>query len=395
MATKKGIRSLDAGNLRAFVRVDFNVPLENGVITDDTRIQAALPTIRLLVEQGARVVLASHLGRPKRQRTDEFSLGPVAARLAELLNTKVTLATDCIGPAVESAVAGLEPGSVLLLENLRFHAGEEKNDPEFARGLAKLADIYVNDAFGSAHRAHASTVGVPELVQPAVAGLLMERELEYLGKALHSPDRPFYAVLGGAKVSDKIGVITKLLQTADGVLIGGAMAYTFLAAMRRQIGASLVEPDKIDMARDIMIDSLKRGVPLYLPVDHVVARERTATAKTEVVHRDTIPDGWEGLDIGPATATMYSDILRRAKMVVWNGPMGVYEIEQFAHGTTAIALALADLDVTTIVGGGDCVAAVHRAGVADRLSHISTGGGASLEFLEGKELPGVAALSDA
>lgn len=393
--SKKSVRSLDAGNRRVFVRVDFNVPLEAGSISDDTRIRASLPTIELLAKQGARIVLASHMGRPKGNRDEALSLRPAAERLGELLGAKVALAPDCVGDAVEKQAGALGRGQVLMLENLRFHAGEEKNDPAFARSLAKLGDIYVNDAFGTAHRAHASTVGVPELLRPAVAGLLMERELEFLGKALHNPERPFYAILGGAKVTDKIGVIRKLLETSDGVLIGGAMAYTFLVAMRRHIGASLVELDKVEIAREILIESLRRNVPIYLPLDHVVASERTATAKATIVHRDMIPEGYEGLDIGPSTAEMYADILRRGKMVIWNGPMGMFEIEQFAHGTNAIAQSLAELDATTIVGGGDCVAAVRKAGVADRLSHISTGGGASLEFLEGRELPGVAALTDA
>lgn len=393
-----GVRDVDVAGRRVLVRVDFNVPIEDGEITDDTRIRAAVPTIAYLREHGARVVLASHRGRPKGVRVDDLSLAPAARRLSELLGTDVPLASDCVGPVAAAAVAGLRAGDVVLLENLRFHAGEEANDDEFAGRLAELADVYVNDAFGAAHRAHASTVGVARLVQPAAAGLLMESELRHLGDTLDNPARPFLAVLGGAKVSDKIAVISRLLQVSDGILIGGAMAYTFLVAMGRNVGDSLVERDKVDVARELLIEALNLGKPLYLPIDHVIAQEFSATAKTRVAYRDTIAEGWEALDIGPATREMYGQILRRAKTVLWNGPVGVYELEPFAHGTMSIAKTLSELDpadTTTIIGGGDCVAAVRMAGVADKMTHISTGGGASLEFLEGKELPGVAALGEA
>lgn len=398
MATRLGVRDIDVAGRRVFVRVDFNVPIEDGEITDDTRIRAALPTITYLREQGARVVLASHRGRPNGERVAELSLGPAASRLSELLGVEVPLAHDCIGPTAVAAVAKLAGGDVLLLENLRFHAEEEANDDEFAGRLAELADVYVNDAFGAAHRAHASTVGVAKLLRPAAAGLLMESELRHLGDTLDNPERPFLAVLGGAKVSDKIGVISRLLQVSDGILIGGAMAYTFLVAMGRHVGDSRVEQDKIDVARDLLIQALKLGKPVYLPIDHVITREFSATAETRVAYRDTIGEGWEALDIGPATRDMYGQILNRARTVLWNGPVGVYEMEPFAHGTMSIAKTLSKLGATgatTIIGGGDCVAAVQMAGVADKMTHISTGGGASLEFLEGKELPGVAALSEA
>ncbi|MDA1191270.1 MAG: phosphoglycerate kinase [Candidatus Poribacteria bacterium] len=390
---KLTVRDLDVRGKRVFVRVDFNVPIDGGDIGDDTRIRAAVPTIELLRKNGGKVVLASHLGRPK-GRDLKLSLKPTAQRLGELIGADVPLADDCIGDAAKSVVDTLKPGDVALLENVRFHPEEEANDPAFAKQLAANADVYVNDAFGTAHRAHASTVGVAELVSQAAAGLLMEKEIDYLGKAVHNPERPFYAILGGAKVSDKIAVITNLLDVADGILIGGGMAYTFLVAMGKEVGNSLVERDKVDIARDILIDSLQRRKPIYLPIDHMIADDFSPTANVRVVWRDTIPDGWEALDIGPATRVMYAQVLQRAKTVIWNGPLGVYEMEPFAHGTTEIAKTLGDLDATTIIGGGDCVAAVQNAGVADKMSHISTGGGASLEFLEGKELPGVAALTD-
>ena len=393
MPTRLGVRDVNVAGSRVFVRVDFNVPIEDGEIADDTRIRAALPTIEYLREQGARVVLASHLGRPSGEPLPELSLAPAATRLAELIGADVPLAADCVGEPAADAVSALAPGDIVLLENLRFHAGEEANDDAFAERLAQLADVYVNDAFGAAHRAHASTAGVPSLVQPAAAGMLMEAELQHLGDTLENPARPFLPVLGGSKVSDKIAVISRLLQVSDGILIGGAMAYTFLVAMGRQVGDSLVERDKVDVARDLLIQALKLGKPIYLPIDHVVTQEFSATAETRVAYRDTIEEGWEAMDIGPATREMYGQILERAKTVVWNGPLGVYELEPFAHGTISIAKTLSALDATTIIGGGDCVAAVEMAGVADRMTHISTGGGASLEFLEGKELPGVAALS--
>ena len=395
MPNRLGVRDLTVAGKRVFVRVDFNVPIEDGEITDDTRIRAALPTIEYLRGQGARVVLASHRGRPGGERRPELSLAPAAARLAELLGAPVPLAGDCVGDAASEAVDALAAGAVVLLENLRFHAGEEANDSAFAKQLAQLADAYVNDAFGAAHRAHASTAGVAKLLQPAAAGLLMESELRHLGDTLENPERPFLPVLGGSKVSDKIAVISRLLDVSDGILIGGAMAYTFLVAMGRHVGDSLVERDKIEVARDLLIQALELGKPIYLPIDHVITQEFSATAETRVAYRDTIEDGWEAVDIGPATRAMYGQILERAKTVVWNGPLGVYGIVPLAHGTMSIATILSTLDATTIIGGGDCVAAVEMAGVADKMTHISTGGGASLEFLEGKELPGVAVLSKA
>jgi phosphoglycerate kinase len=394
MLGKLSVRDLDVAGKRVFVRVDFNVPLEAGTIKDDTRIAASVPTIRLLIERRAKIILASHLGRPKGKRDPEQSLKPVAARLAELLGRPVAFADDCVGDPATSAVAALNDGDVLLLENLRFYAEEEDNDRAFAGKLALLADAYVNDAFGTAHRAHASTAGVPMIVHPAAAGLLMERELDYLGRAIADPERPFYALLGGAKVSDKIDVLRNLLKVADAILIGGAMAYTFLAAMGRRVGNSRVEQDKLNVAVDVLIESMRTRVPIYLPIDHIIAERFAPDAPSKTAYRDTIPDGWEALDIGPNTVAMYSEILQRARTVVWNGPFGVYEFDAFAKGTIAIAQTLAALDATTIVGGGDCVAAVHRAGVAERIRHMSTGGGASLEFLEGKTLPGVAALTD-
>ncbi len=394
MPRRLGVGDLEVAGRRVFVRVDLNVPIEDGEITDDTRIRGALPTVRHLRERGARVVLASHLGRPKGQRVPKLSLAPAATRLSDLLGVPVELAADCVGPDAESAVGRLDDGDVLLLENLRFHAGEEANDDGFAAQLASLADAYVNDAFGAAHRAHASTDRVAKLLAPGAAGLLMESELSYLGDMLQKPQRPFVAVLGGAKVSDKIAVISRLLDVSDGILIGGAMAYTFLVAMGRQVGDSLVERDKVDIARDLLKRALDLRKPIYLPIDHVIAQEFSGEAETRVAYQDPIEDGWQALDIGPATGDMYGQILRRAKTVVWNGPLGVYELEPFAHGTIGVAETLSTLDATTIIGGGDCVAAVEMAGVADKMTHISTGGGASLEFLEGKELPGVAALCE-
>ncbi|MBM3213785.1 phosphoglycerate kinase [Candidatus Poribacteria bacterium] len=395
MEKKLSVRDLSVEGKHVFVRVDVNVPIAEGVITDETRIVASLPTIRLLIERRARVILASHLGRPDGERNPKFSLRPVAERLAARLEHPVAFVDDCIGPAVRTSVTALGPGEVLMLENLRFHPEEEENDPSFAAELAALADLYVNDAFGAAHRAHASTAGVPAILTPAASGLLMDRELEYLGAALENPERPFLVLLGGAKVSDKIGVLRRLVEIADGILIGGAMAYTFLAAMGRRVGNSRVEKDYVETATDVLIRSLQRHMPIYLPIDHVIAKEYGPNPVFKSAYRDTIDDDWEALDIGPNTASMYLEILRRAKTVLWNGPFGVYEFDRFAVGTVAIARALAELDATTVVGGGDCVAAVHKAGVADKITHISTGGGASLEFLEGKPLPGVVALTNA
>jgi phosphoglycerate kinase len=391
------IRDLNLKDKRVFIRVDFNVPLKKGVIGDDTRIRESLPTIEYALQAGAKcVLLASHLGRPKGQPNPDMSLRPVAARVRELLGREVAFAEDCIGPPAERTIASQPAGGVVVLENLRFHAGEEKNDPAFAKSLAALADVYVNDAFGAAHRAHASVEAIVHLVPEAGAGLLMEKELRYLGAALGNPERPFVAVLGGAKVSDKIEVIDNLIPRVDRLLIGGAMAYTFFKAMGKPVGASLVEDDKLDSAREIMAKASDRGLRLLLPVDHVVAPKLEAGAPSETLSVDDAKIGNRmGLDIGPETAKTYAAALRDAKTVVWNGPMGVFEIDAFARGTTEVAHAVAEVRGTTIIGGGDSIAAVKKAGVTDRITHISTGGGASLEFLGGSTLPGVAVLPKA
>jgi len=386
---KLSIRDLDLKGKRVFIRVDFNVPLAPGgqEITSDKRIKASLPTIKYALEQGAGLVLASHLGRPKGKPNPEMSLKPVAARLSELLGKPVKMAPDCIGPEVEAMKPA--PGEILLLENLRFHAEEEKNDPEFSRKLAALCDVYVNDAFGTAHRAHASTVGIIQYVPQAAAGLLMDKELEYLGKATTNPARPCVAILGGAKVSDKIEVIQNLMKFVDRLLIGGAMAYTFLKAKGEPTGNSLVEEDKVDLAKQLLASA---GGKLMLPCDHVVAAELKEGAAHEVV--TVIPEGKMGLDIGAATVAAYSEVIAQAKTIIWNGPMGVFEKPPFDAGTVALAKAVAASGAISVVGGGDSEKAIKNAGVADKISHISTGGGASLEFLSGIELPGVAALTD-
>jgi phosphoglycerate kinase len=390
---KKTIRDVDVKGKRVLVRVDFNVPLDDGRIADDRRIREALPTIRLLRERGARVILASHLGRPQGKVDDALRLDPVAQRLGELLGVKVRKLNDSMGPEVEAAIAAMKNGDIVLLENLRFHRGEEANDPDFAAALAAVADLYVNDAFGTAHRAHASTVGVATLL-PAVAGLLMEKELNHLSRALEDPGHPFVAVLGGKKVSDKIGVIRNLLTKADALLIGGAMTYTFLRAKGLEVGKSQYEEDKLDLARSLMVDAEHRRVAFHLPDDVVVADRFAEDAAHKTVPAEAVPKGWMGLDIGPHTAERYADVIREAQTVMWNGPMGVFEMPPFAHGTRAVARAMAESKGVTIVGGGDSAAAVEQEGLADKMTHVSTGGGASLEFLEGKELPGVAVLAD-
>ncbi len=395
---KLSIRDLELRGKRVFIRVDFNVPLENGAVSDDTRIRASLPTIRYALDHGATVVLASHLGRPKGQVDPKYTLKPVAARVGELLGRSVVFAEDCVGDRAKAAIdAAIKPGGggVVLLENLRFHPEEEKNEPAFAKQLASLADLYVNDAFGAAHRAHASVEGITHFVGQAAAGLLMEKELEYLGRVLKAPDRPFVAILGGAKVSDKLEVIQNFLGHVDGLIIGGAMAYTFLKARGLPVGKSLVEDDKLDAAREIEAKAAARKLRLGLPVDHVVTDKLEAGAAHEILKvSDPAIGSRMGVDIGPETVHNYVAMLEHAKTVVWNGPMGVFEIPEFATGTNSIARAVADVKGTTIVGGGDSIAAVNQAGIADRMTHISTGGGASLEFLGGRTLPGVAALTD-
>jgi len=387
------VTDLEVAGRRVFVRVDFNVPIKNGAITDDTRIRASLPTITHLLDRDATVILASHLGRPKGKPNPEFSLRPAAGRLAQLLGRPVQFAEDCVGEKARAAIEAAGPGGVVLLENLRFHAEEEKNDPAFAQQLAELADIYVNDAFGSAHRAHASTEGIVRHVKQAVPGLLMAKEVEYLGRILESPDRPFVAVLGGAKVSDKLEVIENLVAKVDALLIGGAMAYTFLKARGVPVGRSLVEEDLLDTARDLERRASDRGLRFELPVDHVVAPILEAGASTETLEvGDGAIGNRMGLDIGPKTIDTYRAVIRAAKTVVWNGPMGVFEIDAFANGTIAVARAVAAVEGPTVIGGGDSIAAVAKAGVTDKITHISTGGGASLEFLGGRTLPGVAAL---
>ncbi|WP_029422832.1 phosphoglycerate kinase [Alicyclobacillus macrosporangiidus] len=391
---KQTVRDVEWKGRRALVRVDFNVPMQDGRITDDTRMRAALPTLLYLLERGAAVILMSHLGRPKGQRVEKYSLEPVAGHLRVLLpEVQIRFASDCVGDEAEQAARGLAPREVLVLENLRFHPEEEKNDPAFAEALARLGDVYVNDAFGAAHRAHASTAGVARYL-PAVAGLLMEREIDVMGRALERPERPFTAIIGGAKVSDKIGVIENLLPKVDHLLIGGGMANTFLAVQGHDMGKSLVETEALDTARRLLQAAADRGAQLLLPLDLVVADRFAPDAERRVCAAGEVPPDGMALDIGPETAAKYQEVIRQAKTVIWNGPMGVFEMPAFARGTLAIAEAMAQVQGVTIVGGGDSVAAVEQAGLADRMTHVSTGGGASLEFLEGKTLPGVAALRD-
>ncbi len=396
MHNKMSLKEVDIKGKRVFCRCDFNVPLDKaGEITDDTRIRAALPTICYLIEQGAKVILASHLGRPKGQPDPAFSLCPVATRLSELLGKQIIMAPDCIGENIQLLAKQLNSGSVMLLENVRFHPGETANDPHFASQLAALGEIYVNDAFGTAHRAHASTEGVAHLLQPAVAGFLMEKELQYLGAALENPRRPFVAILGGAKVSDKITVIENLLNKVDTILIGGGMAYTFLKAQGVEIGTSLVEDDRITLAADLLAKAKASGINFLLPSDHIVAEKFSAESPATVTSNENFPATGMGLDIGPETINTYVEQINSAQTVVWNGPMGVFEFSRFSAGTFAIADALANSSCLSIIGGGDSVAAVNQAKLQDQMTHISTGGGASLEFLEGKDLPGVVALTDA
>ena len=391
---KKTIEDIDVSGKKVLVRCDFNVPLdENKNITDETRINAALPTIKYLLEHKAAVILCSHLGRPKGEFNMKYSLAPVAKRLSEKLGFEVKLAKDVIGPAAKKLAAEVKPGEAVLLENVRFHAEEEKNDPAFAKELASMADIYVSDAFGTVHRAHASTAGVAQYL-PAVAGFLIGKELNFLGKAVTDPERPFVAILGGAKVKDKIGVITNLIEKVDTLLIGGGMAYTFMKATGGEIGNSLCDDERLGLALELLDKAKAKGVKLLLPIDNVCGKEFNNDTEQMICESGKIPEGWEGLDIGPKTVELFSKEIKAARTVVWNGPMGVFEMPNFAKGTLAIATAMAESDATTIIGGGDSAAAVTQMGLAGKMSHISTGGGASLEFLEGKTLPGVAALND-
>ena len=392
---KKTIRDIEVAGKKVLVRCDFNVPLdgETGEITDNRRIRAALPTINYLLDNNAKVILCSHLGRPKGEVNPKYSLKPVAEELSKLLNKKVTLAKDVIGEDAEKLTSNMGNGDIILLENVRFHKEEEKNDPEFAKKLASFAEIYVNDAFGTAHRAHASTAGVADYL-PAVSGFLIEKELEFLGSSLDNPERPFVAILGGAKVSDKIGVIENLLEKVDTLLIGGGMAYTFYKAQGHGIGTSICEEDKLDLAKEILEKAKQKGVNLLLPVDNHVSSEYSNDGESKFVESTEIPEGFMGLDIGPKTIESFKEVIKTAKTILWNGPLGVSEFERFAEGTKQIARALAESNAVTIIGGGDSAAAIEKMGLADKMTHISTGGGASLEFLEGKVLPGIACLDD-
>ena len=389
---KKTLKDIDVKGKRVFCRVDFNVPMKDGKVTDETRIRAAIPTIQYLVEQGAKVILASHLGRPKGEVVEELRLNAVAERLQALLGKDVAKADEAFGEEVKKTIDGMSEGDVLVLENVRFYPGEEKNDPELAKAFAELADVYVNDAFGAAHRAHASTEGIAQHI-PAVAGFLMEKELDVLSKALSNPERPFTAIVGGAKVKDKIGVIDHLLDKVDNLIIGGGLSYTFIKALGHEVGKSLLEEDKIELAKSFMEKAKKNGVNFYMPVDVVVADDFSNDANIQVVSIEDIPSDWEGLDAGPKTREIYADVIKNSKLVIWNGPMGVFEIDKFANGTKAVAEALAEAEGTySVIGGGDSAAAVEKFNLADKMSHISTGGGASLEFMEGKVLPGVVAV---
>ena len=392
---KKTIKDIDLKGKKVFVRCDFNVPLdENGNITDNRRIVAALPTIKYLLDQNCKIILASHLGRPKGEVNPKFSLRPVANELSKLLGKKVKLAEDVVGPSAKELTSNVKEGEIVLLENVRFDAREEKNDESLSKEFASMAEVFVNDAFGTAHRAHSSTAGIAEFL-PAVSGFLIEKELEFLGSALENPQRPFVAILGGAKVSDKLGVIESLLEKVDTLIIGGGMAYTFFKSMGYSVGKSICELDKLDLAKELMEKAKQKNVKLVLPVDNVIAKEITPDAENKVIDSDNIPDEWEGLDIGPKTVELFKEELKDAKTIIWNGPVGFSEYEIFANGTRSIAQALAEKeDAVTIIGGGDSAAAIEKMGLSDKMTHISTGGGASLEFLEGKKLPGIECLLD-
>ena len=390
---KKTVEDLDVKGKKVLVRCDFNVKMEDGVITSDKRIVASLPTIKYLLDNGAKLILCSHLGRPKGEFNPEFSMAPVAARLSELLGKDVKLAKDVVGESAQALAAGLQDGEVMLLENVRFEKGETKNDPELSKKFAALADLYVNDAFGSAHRAHSSTAGVADYL-PSAVGYLIQKEIQFIGGALENPKRPLVAILGGAKVSDKIGVIENLIDKCDTLIIGGGMAYTFMKSLGHSIGTSICEDDKVELAKSLMEKAKAKGVKFYIPVDNRVGKEYAPDTQNMIVNSDDIQDGWMGLDIGPRTEKLFSDAIKGAGTVIWNGPMGVSEWEAFASGTVAVAKAVADSGAVSIIGGGDSAAAVKKLGFSDKMSHISTGGGASLEFLEGKELPGIACIDD-